>query len=280
MSRVLGKVSFVPEKSWADGVGAVTLKAGAAYDDSNRERGAVSPVAELAQTWDSSGLRRVYVSTSTTTEMPSYTAIDSSPTAGLFLGNPNLGRQTSHDTEIGATGTFWGWTGQAALFYRRDDNLIDWTYTTGVFGRSANAVDIDTEGLELVARHSWSLWSVVLGYTALGKSADYLGAPVTASFYALNYARQRLTAALLLRLTETLELRMDNVARIQEPDALRTQGGNDALTSSLGLDWHPGAIARLELYAQADNLWDSAYQSVPGVPASRRQLSFGATYGW
>jgi hypothetical protein len=73
---------------------------------------------------------------------------------------------------------------------------------------------------------------------------------------------------------------MDNTARIQEPDALRTQGGNDALTSSLGLDWHPQAVRNLELYAQADNLWDSAFQSVPGVPAARRQLSFGATYGW
>jgi hypothetical protein len=122
--------------------------------------------------------------------------------------------------------------------------------------------------------------TVVLGYAALGKSANYLGAPVTASFYALNYARQRLTAALVLTLTGTLELRLDNAARIQEADALRTQGGNDALTSSLGLGWRPRAIRKLEVYAQVDNLWNSAFQAVPGVPASRRQLSFGATYGW
>jgi outer membrane receptor protein involved in Fe transport len=280
MSRTLGKISLVPEKSWANDGGALTLKAGATYDESNRDHGTFSPVAELSQAWNGGLIQRIYVSTSTTTEMPSYTALDSSATAGLFLGNPNLGRQTSNDTEAGLTGSFLGWTGKAAVFYRRDDSLIDWTYTTGVFGRSANAVDLETEGLELVARHSWSLWSVVLGYTALTKDANYLGAPVTASFYALNYARQRLTAALLLRLTETLELRMDNTARIQEPDALRTQGGNDALTSSLGLDWHPQAVRNLELYAQADNLWDSAFQSVPGVPAARRQLSFGATYGW
>jgi len=124
------------------------------------------------------------------------------------------------------------------------------------------------------------MWSVVLGYTALAKSADYLGAPVTASFYALNYARQRLTAALILRLTQTLELRMDNVARIQEPDSLRTAGGNDALASSAGVDWQPERLRRLDFSAQVDNLWNSAYQSVPGVPASRRQLSFGATYSW
>jgi outer membrane receptor protein involved in Fe transport len=279
-SRMLEKVALVPGKSWASGGAVTTLKAGATYDDSNRSGGVLSPVAELSREWGSGELRRIYASFSTTTEMPSYTALDSSPTSGLFLGNPNLGRETSRDTEIGASGNAWGWTGQAAVFYRRDDNLVDWTYTTGVFGRSANAVDIDTEGIELVARRSWSLFSVVLGYAALSKSADYLGSPVTASFYALNYARQRLTAALLLRITQTVELRMDNAARIQEPDSLRTQGGNDALTSSLGVDWHPEAAGHLEFSAQVDNLWDSAYQSVPGVPASRRQLSFGATYSW
>jgi len=279
-SRMLEKLALVPEDSWALGGGAVMLEAGATFDDSNRANGVFSPGAELARTWDSGDLRQVYASYSTTTEMPSYTALDSSPTSGLFLGNPSLGRQTSHDAEVGAAGSIWGWTGQAAAFYRRDDNLVDWTYTTGVFGRSANAVDIDTEGLELVARRSWSMWSVVLGYTALAKSADYLGAPVTASFYALNYARQRLTAALILRLTQTLELRMDNVARIQEPDSLRTAGGNDALASSAGVDWQPERLRRLDFSAQVDNLWNSAYQSVPGVPASRRQLSFGATYSW
>lgn len=279
-TRALEKATLVPEKSWDVGGGAVTLRAGASYDDSNRADGVASPLAEVSRTWNSGGLQKIYASTATTTEMPSYTALDSSPTSGLFLGNPNLGRQTSHDTEIGASGAYDGWTGQVAAFYRRDDNLVDWTYTTGVFGRSANPVDLDTEGLELVARRSWSLVSVVLGYTALTKSSHYLEEPVTASFYALNYARQRLTAAFVLTLTKTLELRMDNAARIQAPDALRTQGGNQALTSSLGLDWHPQAVRKLELYAQVDNLWNSAFQFVPAVPASRRQLSFGATYGW
>ena len=131
-----------------------------------------------------------------------------------------------------------------------------------------------------MARQQWSLATVVLGYTYLAKTADYLGAPVTASFYALNYARQRLTAAFILTLTPSFELRLDNILRVQEPDALRTQGGNDALTSSLGLTWHPPGLRNLELTLAVDNLWDSAFQSVPGVPASRRQLSFGATYGW
>ena len=279
-SRTLEKASLVPEEQWAVDGGTLSLKAGASYDKSDRDPGAICPIAELAQTWLSSGLRKIYASYSETTEMPSYTALDSSPTSGLFLGNPKLGRSESRDMEAGLLGSLWGWSAQGDVFYRRDDNLVDWTYTDGVFGRSANPVNVDTEGLEVVARRSWSLATVVLGYTALAKDASYLGAPVTASFYALNYARQRLTAAFILQLTENLDLRLDNAARIQAPDSLRTAGGNDALISALGLSWHPAARRNLELTVQIDNLWNSAFQTVPAVPASRRQLSFGATYGW
>jgi vitamin B12 transporter len=279
-SRVLEKASLVPEEDWAAQGGAITLKAGGSYDNSNRDAGVFSPIVELARDWNSGGLQRLYASYSETTQMPSYTALDSNPNGGLFIGNPNLVRETSRDLEAGLGGGVLGWTAKAAVFYRRDDNLVDFTYLDGVFGRTANPVNLDTDGVELVARHSWGLVTAVIGYTALAKDAHYLGAPVTASFYALNYARQRLTAAFTMELTESWELRLDNAARIQADDSLRTQGGNDALESSLGLTWHPAGRRNLELTLQVDNLWNSAFQYVPAVPASRRQLSFGATYGW
>ncbi|HZZ19101.1 MAG TPA: TonB-dependent receptor [Opitutaceae bacterium] len=280
MSRSLEKVSVVPEEQWATEGGLASLKVGASYDDSNRADGVFSPIAELARVWNSPGLQRIYASFSTTTEMPDYTALDSSTKAGLFFGNPDLGRTVSRDAEAGLSGNLLGWAAKGAVFYRRDDNLLDWTYTDGVFGRSANPINVQTEGIEVGGRHSFGLVSVVLGYTYLTKESSYLGAPVTASFYALNYARQRLTAAFTMTLTQTLELRLDNAARIQAADALRTQGGNDALESSLGLAWHPAGRHNLELTLQVDNLWNSSFEYVPAVPASRRQLSFGATYGW
>jgi len=279
-TRTLDKAAVVPERQWDLDGGKLTLKAGASYDKSDHDSGAFSPIAELSEDWVSSGLRRVYASYAETTQMASYTALDSSPTAGLFRGNPSLDRAASRNLEAGLSGSLLGWSGQAAVFYRRDDNLVDWTYTNGVFGRSANPVNVGTQGLELVARRSWSLVSATLGYTALAKDASYLGAPVSASFYALNYARQRLTAAFTLVLTENLTLRLDNAARIQASDSLRTAGGNQALESALGLSWRPAGRRDLELTAQVDNLWNSAFQAVPSVPASRRQLSFGATYGW
>lgn len=280
-TRSLVKLSLAPEKSWALGDGSrLVVKAGAAYDDSNRTSGAVSPVVEIAREQPSAAVSRLYASYAQTTQEPTYTALDSNPNAGLFRGNPNLGRETSRNFEVGASGAFGGWSGQAAVFYRRDSALVDWTFQQNVFGRTANPVDIGTTGAELVARRSWRNCDLVLGYTYLTKTSDYRGAQVDASFYALNYARQRLTAAITLRLSSELTLRMDNVARWQAPNLLRTVGGDHAIVSSLGLAYRPTAFRGLELSVQADNLWDSSFQEIPAVPAARRQVSGRFAYAW
>lgn len=175
---------------------------------------------------------------------------------------------------------FAGWEGHAAMFYRRDDALVDWTFRRGVTARTANAVDIDTAGFETVLRRGWQRFDLVLGYTALAKDADYRGAMVDASFYALNYARHRLTAALVMRLGKNVEIRLDNVARIQADNLLRQIGGDETVLSSCGIVYRPPALRGCEFSLQADNLWNSNYQEVPAVPAGRRQIAAGATYTW
>jgi hypothetical protein len=280
-TRTLDKVALMPEKSWAASGGEVTLKAGATFDGSNREGSATSPLVELARAWDaSSGLQRIFASFAETTQVPSYTALNSSPTSGLFLGNPSLGREYSRTTEVGARGVVGGWTAQADLFYRDDTDLVDWTYEQGVFGRQANPVDLNTSGAEGTLRRSWTYCTLVLGATVLTKTAQYFGPSEEASFYALNYARERVTAAVSLHLTTDLDLRWDNELRNQEPDLLRTQGGNEAYRTSVGLIWRPPVLGGAELTFQVDNLTNSAYQAVPGVPASPRQFTFGVAKAW
>jgi vitamin B12 transporter len=280
-TRTFTQLAIVPEKIWSHSGGDRTaVKLGATYDDTNRGGGALSPVLEISRERAASALRRVYFSYTQTTQVPTYTALNSNPAAGLFRGNPNLGRQRSRNVEFGARGTFAGWTAEGALFWRRDAALVDWTYRRGVIARTANAVDIDVAGLELVARRSWGAADFVFGYTALTKDADYRGASVDASFYALNYARHRLTAAATLRLGHGFELRVDNVARIQKENELRVIGGNEALTTSAALAFRPQAWRGLELAVQVDNAWDADFQEVPAVPAARRQWSAGASYAW
>ncbi len=279
-SRTLYKVGVMPERIWAATDGAYGLKLGATLEGSNRGGSAGSPVLELSRAWSGSSLRRVYFSYAKTTQLPSYTALKSNAAAGLFRGNAALGRATSQNLEIGADWNLGDWHARAAVFARRDEGLADWTFRQGVTARSANPVDIDTAGTELVAMRTWSRVDLVLGATVLGKSSDYRGAVVDASFYALNFARTRLTAAVTVHLTKQLELRADNEYRHQAANPLRTLGGNDATLSTLALTFRPGVAGGLEVSASVDNLWQSDFQDVPGVPAAPRQASVGASVRW
>lgn len=272
------KVTFVPSRDFAAQSGRLNLRAGLSFDDTNRDESALSPILEAALTRPDG--TRFYAQYSETTQVPTYTALNSNAAAGLFRGNPNLGRGTSRNLEAGFSVPRAGWKVEAAVFHRWDDDLTDWTFTRGVTARTANAVDIATTGLELVASRRTARYDLVLGYTMLHKDADYGLATVDASFYALNFAKHRLTAAMTARLGQGFEVRLDSEFRVQEENLLRTLGGDDAVLTSVGLYYLPPRLRGLELSALVDNLWDDDFQEVPAVPAARRQFSIGATYRW
>jgi vitamin B12 transporter len=277
-SRDYVKLALIPQYTTDLSGSPLTLRAGATYDDTNRDGSAVSPVLEVSLQ-QSPGLR-LYAQYAESTQVATYTALNSNAAAGLFRGNPNLGRETSRNLEAGLSLKQEAWTLQAAVFHRWDDELVDWTFRNGVVARTANPVDIGTVGFEVVAARRSSRCDLVLGYTFLDKAADYGAATIDASFYALNFARHRLTAALVLRPGSGFELRVDNEYRIQEKNPLRTTGGNEEFLSSFGLYYLPSGLQGWELSARVDNLWDSDFQEVPSVPAARRQFSVGAAYHW
>jgi hypothetical protein len=280
-TRTIAKITTAAEKTWPlDGGSRLVAKLGGSVDDSNRTRAAASPAVELAREWTAGTTSRVYLGFSGATQLPSYTATNSNPAAGLFRGKRQLGREYADNLEAGWSGSLLAWSLQAAAFYRRDRDLVDWTYRRGVTARSANAVDIGTAGVEIGARRSWSAAEVVLGYTGLTKNADYKGAVVDASFYALNYAHHRLTAALIWHLDREWELRFDNAARVQADNSLRAVGGDEALVSALGLTYRPRSVRGASVSLGCDNLWNSNYQEVPAVPAIPRLFSVGLAYAW
>lgn len=272
------KLAAVPEVELATSAGGLLLRAGATYDDTNRDASALSPLVSAALTRPDGS--RIYAEYAESTQVPTYTALNSNPAAGLFRGNPDLRRGTSRNLEAGFTGKAGGWTLETAAFYRWDDALTDWTFARGVTARTANPVDIGTLGLEVVATRRWPRCDLVLGYTWLDKSADYGAATVDASFYALNFARHRLTAAVVLRLGAGFEVRLDNEYRAQEKNFLRTVGGDEAFLSAGGLYYLPPRVRGLEFSLLVDNLWDGDFQEVPAVPAARRRFSAGAAYRW
>ena len=272
------KLAVVPEFSTAITAGNLKLRTGVALDDTNRDGAAFSPLAVVELNRPEG--TRVYAEYAETTQVPSYTALNSSGTSGLFRGNPDLGRETSRNLEVGAAFKAAGWTIETAVFHRWDDSLVDWTFTQGVTARSARAVNIGTFGGEVVATRRTARCDFIFGYTFLDKTADYGVATIDASFYALNFARHRFTAAVIARLGSGFELRLDNEYRVQEKNPLRTIGGNEALLSAVGVYYLPPRIRGLEFSLLVDNLWDSGFQQVPAVPAARRQFSVGAAYRW
>jgi vitamin B12 transporter len=264
------------------------LTGGANYDDSNRASGEFSPTAKIETRSSQSNLKSVYFSYAESSQLPSYTTLNSQntllPTPPLFVGNRNLGRSTSSNIELGAEILLVGWNVKTAVFYRIDNNLVDWTFdatTINVLGpvtsRTAVAVDVDTLGTEIVAQRDFGFLGVVVGYTYLDKIDDL--APTLGSFYALDYAEHRLTAAFIARLGGGFELRMDNEARIQADNALR-RSDTQVVFSSLGLYYAVPRVAGLTLSAQVDNLWNTYYEEVPLVPGARREWSVGARYAW
>ncbi|MCX6937035.1 MAG: TonB-dependent receptor [Verrucomicrobia bacterium] len=258
----------------------LVMSAGTRYDDSNRDSSELSPIASVELRQEKAGLRRLYLSYDESTQLPSYTALNSAA-GGLFGGNPNLPRATSQNLELGAELAAAAWTVQSAVFYRQDDNLNDYIFDpTGALGtsRTAAAVGLDTLGFEAFVRYSQARFDLLAGYTYLHKADNYQ-APRNGSFYALNYAEHRLTVGGVGRLGAGFELRVDNEFRRQADNALRREGADNVL-SAAGLFYQVPGVKGLTLNAQVENVWDTAFQEVPLVPSSGLTWSTGATYVW
>ena len=274
-------LSVAPEIEFALANGhSLTTRLGVSFDDSNRDDSEVSPLFGLALSNDNGNGTTIWsLEYAATSQLPGYTVLNSNPT-GLFGGNADLGRETARQVSLGFQHDSADWQTKVTLFSREDDDLVDWTYATGApFARQANAVDLDVIGIEAYLIRSWDSIDIAVGAVVLDKDADYGSATVDASFYALNFARQRGTVALTWRFAPGFELRLDNEYRNQEDNPLRV-GDDNAYLASASLRWAPGAIEGLDVRLLVDNVTDSEYQPFPGTPASGRQTSLGVSYNW
>lgn len=249
------------------------FKAGLVYQDTSRSSHFIGALGSA--TWIPRNLPlRLTFDYADSSQVPGYTALKSRP-AGLFGGNVNLGREES--AQWSTTLTYSAMLGEfsASLFKRTDDDLVDWTYSTNQpSARQANAVDLEVKGVELLWRANAGNFAWVLGWTHLNKDANYGSALVDASYYALNYARQRLTAAVTWQVGDQWQLKLDNEYRRQAHNPLRT-GSNSAYFGSGSLVY--SANDALELALVIDNLSDEDFQRFPGSPAAGRSASLQVT---
>ena len=282
-SRNYYKVSVLPEYQMAlNDAQQLTFRLGAAFDDTNRDDSQVSLIGDIS--WNSINAdetsQTFYLSYAEASQVAGYTAIGGSDSGGLFRSNYNLERETTKNIELGLALDRETWRLDSSLFYRQDDDLTDWTYSlNSTSARSANPVDIDTLGLELLAVKRFEHAEIITSYTFLEKSEDYGTADIDASFYALNYPDHRVTLGIIWRPIDIVEVRIDNEWRKQEENILRN-GDDNALFTHLSVNIAPSQFEGLDIVLAADNLWGESFEELPGTPGRGQQYTISATYNW
>ncbi|KPZ57330.1 hypothetical protein AN391_01917 [Pseudoalteromonas sp. P1-13-1a] len=281
-SRKYYKLSVLPEYTIALKNEQLTFRLGAAYDDTNRDDAEVSAIGDITlNTQNSDGTAHtLYLSYAQASQVAGYTAIGGSDSGGLFRSNYNLERETTSNLELGLLLEEQSWQLNSAIFYRKDNNLTDWTFNfDSTSARFANPVDIDTAGVEFLATKHFDSAKLIASYTYLHKSENYGAADIDASFYALNFPDHRLTLGAVYNPTDILEFRIDNEWRTQHKNALRN-GHDNALFTQLTLKITPPQLSNLFITLAADNLWDESFEEIPGTPGRGEQYTLSATYSW
>jgi len=279
-SRNYYKISILPEYVLqVDEHESLKFKAGASWDDTNRDKAKFSPIAEISRLQnDPQGNSLSYISYSESLQFIGYGAIGGSETSGLFRSNHNLNRETSRNVEIGHKIDRSNWSLSTSVFYRWDENLVDWAYV-GTGARSAENVDIESSGVEIIGSYDWDGVQAIASYGYLRKKEDYGNLAIDGSFYALNYPKHRLTLGLLMNPVDSIEIRIDNEWRDQRENALR-KGPDQSMYSHLAASYYPTLFKDLEIFIAYDKPWDEDFQDVPGTPGRGDQFSLGATYSW
>ena len=276
------KISIVPEyEFFFDNDEILSYKFGASWADTNRDDSSISPVFEVSWNHVTAGQlqEKAWISYSESTQVLGYGAIGGSQ-SGRFASDPTLGVSSSRNLESGFTFDRGAWKFSGVVFHRWDDNLVDWTFElNSSSSRSANHVDIDTFGIELIASREWDKIETIISYSFLKKREEYGDPSIYGSFYALNYPEHRATLGVIWEPIDYIEIRLDNEWRDQRENVLR-EGPDNSIYSHLAASYYPSKIQDLEIFMAYDKPWDEDFQDVPGTPGRGDQFSFGFTYSW
>lgn len=245
--------------------------------------------------------KTAYFSYSETSLVPGYTAIGAHKSSE-FKSDSNLGREISKIYEIGGTIRDRNLKLNGTIFYRIDEDLVDWIYSyysydddensptyekwiyseDTIESRAASSVDMKTFGIELLASRKWDQLETIASYNYLDKDNVVYknkNPKIEGSYYALNYAKHRFTLGLIWEPTSWIIVRIDNEWRDQLENLLR-KSDNRAFFTHLSLNISPPKNNDLEFFVSLDNLWDDNYEEMPGTPGKGRQASCGATFKW
>jgi iron complex outermembrane receptor protein len=187
----------------------------------------------------------------------------------LYYVDPNhqasgaLSPETAWSADAGADAIGNAWTASVTAFARWEENVIDWVRaSSAVKWRTTNIRDARTQGIEMQYRRRFGgRGQMGLQYTWLTTDAPALD---VLSKYVLDYMRHSAAASASAGWHgATLGSRLELKRRVD---------GRQYWT----LDARVGKpLGRLELFADATNLFDAKYQEIRGVDMPGRWVSVG-----
>jgi vitamin B12 transporter len=209
---------------------------------------------------------------------------------GGSIGNPELKAEKSFSTELGADYTLADFKASTTLFYRNQENLIDWTPTpyadmprkenlvpTGSYALAKNIASVKTKGIELDLIYKKQFSSTATIYAAAGISIlDSKSSDANPSFYISSHAKK------LVNFNTTLTLGSFNISfsglykerKEQESTAINASitPSYFILNTKLGYNFLRN---KLQVFFEADNLFDKSYSDLLGSQMPGRWLCGG-----
>ena len=209
---------------------------------------------------------KVYASYNSSLRMPSFTELYYS--VGGHKADKYLKAEELRAVEGGVKFSHHAITAQASIFHHHARNLIDWVMDTrdaDPVWQSVNHTKVTTFGQEVMANLNLETCNLNLSYCHLHQSKrdqEYIQ-----SQYSLEYLRHKVTANVLLQLTEHLELTL----------AYRWQDRMGSYTNTSGeiAHYHPYSVidARVawntdtySIYIKGNNLTSHRYVDYGNVP--------------
>lgn len=147
----------------------------------------------------------IFVSMNTASRLPTYT--DLYYQSAQQLANPDLKPEESVNFELGTKVNLSNINGQASVFHRRANNVIDWVlFPDAVMWQSQNLTRINTSGLEVDVKYlvdKYTLNDIQWSYSYLFNDKPLQNFD---SKYALDYLKHHIHLSLNQQLTKKLSL--------------------------------------------------------------------------
>lgn len=209
---------------------------------------------------------------------------------GGSIGNPELEAEKSFNTEAGADYHFSDvFRASTTFFYRKQNNLIDWTPTpyadmprknnlipTGNYALAKNIAQVETRGVELDLVFKKQFEKNISLFASAGMVfLRSTGSDANPSFYISSHARQLINITTLLSVQDFVLSFTGLYKKRKEQKATNIQAEITPSYYVMNARLAYTVYKKIQLYVEADNLFNKSYSDLLGSKMPGRWISGG-----